>query len=164
MGTHTKTKMKTIEQKTADTLLQLPEKITVCGKEYSVAKPSVATLIMASAAISKLPKMELSKENLVVDILHNAKNASAVGEVVALMIVGAKGMNTPVVRILKKIRIKRMARKVLESVTPSELQKMVYSLFAMMQVADFFALIAFLNEVNTTKATKAMETTASGQQ
>lgn len=156
---------KTTEQKTAESILQLPEKIKVGGREYAVAKPSTATLIMASVYISRLPKFELKKETMVIDVLRDAKDADGVGDVIAVMMVGAKGMNSWFLprRWWKQWRMKVMKRIVLEDIGPAELQQLAYMLFSKMQVADFFALIAFLSEVNMTKPTKAT-TTASGQQ
>lgn len=154
---------KTIEQKVAESILQQPETITIGGKRYAIAKPSTATLIMASAAISKLPKFELDKGTMVTDALREAKNADGVGEVIAIMIVGAKGLNKiGLRRLIKKRKLHRMKRMVLEEYGAGELQRLAYKLFTKMEVGDFFGLIAFLSEVNMTKPTKAT-TTASGQ-
>lgn len=155
---------KTIEQKTAETVLQTPEKVTIGGRKYTVAKPSTATLIMASAAISKLPQFELKKEAMVSDVLRVAKDAEGVGDVVAIMMVGAKGLNSIGPRRWMKLwRLRKMKRIVLEEAGADELQKLAYQLFSKMHVGDFFGLIAFLSEVNMTKPTKAT-TTASGKQ
>ena len=155
---------KTTEQKTAESILQIPEKVKVGGKTYTVAKPSTATLIMASAAISLLPKFELNKETMITDVLRQAKDADGLGEVVAIMMVGTKYMHRYFfVRWYKKWRIRHLKWKLLEELGNDELQQLTYQLFSKMNVGDFFGLIAFLSEVNTTKPTKAT-TTASGQQ
>lgn len=155
---------KTMEQKVAESILQQPETIVVGGKRYTVAKPSTATLIMASAAISRLPKFELQKEAMVSDVLREAKDADGIGEVIAIMVVGTRYMHRfCFVRWYKTWRMRRMKWKLLEEHGADELQKMAYQLFSKMHVGDFFGLIAFLSEVNMTKPTKAT-TTASGQQ
>lgn len=171
---------KTMEQKVAESILQQPETIAIGGKRYAVAKPSTATLIMASAAISKLPKFELKKETMVSDVLREAKDAEGIGEVIAIMILGAKGLEGDE-KIIHKRRylfglINRdyeevvhhdykaeLAKEILEELDAAELQRLAYLLFSKMNVGDFFGLIAFLSEVNMTKPTKAT-TTASGQQ
>lgn len=153
---------KTIEQKVAESILQIPETIFIGGKKYTLARPSTATLIMASAAVSKLPKFNISKDNVFACVLNEAKNADGVGEVIAIMLVGAKYMHRFFfIRWYKLWRIRRMKWKLLENHGADELQAIAFELFSKMHVADFFSLIAFLSEMNITKPTKAT-TTASG--
>ena len=155
---------KTIEQKVAESILQQPEIIEIGGKRYTVAKPSTATLIMASAAISKLPRFVLKEKTMVSDVLREAKDADGIGEVIAIMIVGTRYMHRFFfVRWFKMWRIRRLKWRLLEEHGNGELQRLAYQLFSKMEVGDFFGLIAFLGEVNMTKPTKAT-TTASGQQ
>ena len=52
---------KTIEQQVSDTILQQPTEIQVGEKKYSVAPPSIATLILVSKEISKLPKITVDR-------------------------------------------------------------------------------------------------------
>lgn len=154
--------MSTIEQKAASAALHLDEEIVVGKKKFILHKPTFGTIVLASAYISKTPLFELKSENIIVDVLRNAKDARSIGDVIASVIVGSKGMESKcfIGRFIKKRRFEKIARYVVENSTPSELLKLVYKLFESMEVEDFFAVIAFLNEINVTKAT----TTAYGQQ
>ena len=49
-----------IETKVAQTILQQPEEITVGDKVYKAAPPSAATLILASEAVARMPKIQLN--------------------------------------------------------------------------------------------------------
>ena len=80
----------TTEERVANTILQEPTIIKVGEKEYAVAPPSTATLILVSAAVSRLPCIQLDETRLVQDVLASAKDCAAIGDVVAVMILGAK--------------------------------------------------------------------------
>lgn len=155
---------KTLEQKTAKTILQHPERVEIGGKHYNVAKPSTATLIMASAAISKLPNFGERKEATLSEVLRVAKDAGGLGDVVAILLIGAKGLNhIGPRRWIKLFRLRRMKRTVLEDLSENELNVLTLKLLSFQDINSFFALITFLTGVNITKATKVI-TTASGQQ
>lgn len=89
---------KTIEQRTAEAVLQKPKEVAIRGRKYTIAPPSIATLILASEAVSKLPALKLDAESVVEEVLHNARDCEAIGELVAVLLLGAK-------RILSLIHI-----------------------------------------------------------
>lgn len=150
---------KTIEQKTADTLLQKDSCFIIGGKRYVVAKPSAATLVDVSAEISLLPHLKLGDGSNSIDVLRSAKDCECIGNIIAMMVVGSKGRGSMVKSIFRNMKLRRVRRVIMEELSPKELYKLVYKLLGYMEINDFFALIAFLNEVNMTKAT----TTVSGQ-
>lgn len=157
-------KKKTIEQKTAETVLQTPETITINGREYSFMPPTSATLIAASAAASKLPRVAIDAQDPVSETLRVGKDCTPVGEIVAILLCGAKGfLRDGKEHEEYEKRIKEMTVHLLEDIPPSELQQLAIALFQRSDVSSFFGLTAFLVEANLLKATKA-ETTASGQQ
>ena len=154
---------KIIEEKTAAAIMQHDELVKIGRRTYKVARPSVGTLVMASAAVAKLPRVMMNPDTALEDVLRVAKDCRPIGEVIAIIVLGAKGMMHPgPLRWLKKRRIRNLQERILSDITPSELNTMTMSLFNSMQVVDFFGLTAFLTEVNMTRATKAV-TTASGQ-
>ena len=157
--------MENIEQKVAQTVLQQEDKITIGNKTYTVAQPSVATLILASEAISHLPKVHLDSEKIVEECLYIARDCKAIGEIIAIFIVGAKiDSKRGLSALLHNIRIKRLSRKILEEMTPSELHLLLARLLKRLQIGDFFGLTTFLLEINLIRPTKVVnETTASGQ-
>lgn len=176
------TRSSTTEERVAQTILQQPMVIHVGDNDYSVAPPSTATLILVSAAVSRLPILELNPEKIVQGVLHNAKDCEVVGEIIATLILGAKHVNDPVktkrkcrCSILfglihynrnKKVREtkrEQLSRELLENLTPRELQDNLAKILATMQIGDFFGLTTFLNEINQTRPTKVVEPTAPGQ-
>jgi hypothetical protein len=162
---------KHIEAQAASTILQKPEEVVVGNTTYKVAPPSTATLILVSEAVAKMPQVNLKSENIVDESLYVAKDCRIEGEIVAIMILGAKGL-TETIRVRKwgliprKITINKkesLAKQLLEDVAPRELMNLTSRLLQGMQIADFFALTTFLIEINLLRQTKVVETTASGQ-
>lgn len=166
---------KNIEQKVAETILQQADEITVGEKTYKTAPPSVATLILASEAVSRLPQLKLSAENVVEECLSVARDCRAIGEIIAIMILGAKHITekkiTPQTRCKRYLwgLIKRertvnvetvvdkkaeLAQQLLEDTTPSELYLLFARLLQKMQIQDFFGLTTFLTEINLLRQTK----------
>lgn len=171
------------EQRVADTILQEPTIIKVGEKEYAVAPPSTATLILVSAAVSRLPRIQLDENRLVQDVLGAAKDCAAIGDIVAVMILGAKHVKDEAVRIeertvtscfglfKRKMRVEvreskreQLSRELLENLSPRELQSVLAQILGTLEVGDFFGLTTFLLEVNTTRPTKVVNQTVSGQQ
>lgn len=166
----------TIEKRVAETILQQPTEIKVGSKTYEVAPPSVATIILVSQYVAKLPRVKFSKDRVLEDTLLYAQDCSALGNIVAVLILGAKVINADIAkrrgffgrikRLLgfsSKSLLERTAAAVLEGVTPAELHHATIGIMRGMQVADFFGLTTFLCEVNLTKPTKVEEPTACGQ-
>lgn len=174
---------KTIEEKTAQTILQETEEIKVGDKTYTIAPPSVATLILASAAISRLPHLRLDGNKIIEESLNIAKDCAVLGEIAAILILGAKHVNEVVTTRLTQrkrrlwglfktthtivrteTRKEQLAREVLEEISPRDLHNLVAQILIKMQVGDFFGLTTFLSETNLIRQTKVgPEQTASGQ-
>lgn len=68
-----------IETKVAQTILQQPEEITVGDKVYKAAPPSAATLILASEAVARMPKIQLNTERIVDEVLAIGKDCPSYG-------------------------------------------------------------------------------------
>ncbi len=169
--------MATTEQKVADTILQKEEVVLIGGASYNIAPPSTATLILVSAEISKLPKIEITENKEVLPwVLSNAKDCGFLGDIVAILILGAKGI-TETRKIAKPILFgfmksskqefidhkKILAKKLLEDYTPKELYELAIGLFDRLEIGSFFGITTFLIEINLTKPTREVVTTASGQ-
>lgn len=145
---------KKIETKVADALLQRPQEINIGGKIYQVPVPTVATLVLISEQISKLPTYN-QDNNMLKEVLNKAKDSKALGDIAAIFILGAKAINKPINKVINKK--KRLANKILENHTPKELNEIIFASIKSMQVADFFALSVFLKEVSLTKETRETE-------
>lgn len=180
--------MAKIEKRVADTILQQPQTIKVGNKTYQAAPPSTATLILASEAVSRLPnfKFDLKDgESIVQPCLAIAKDCAPIGEIAAILILGARGLTETVTETVETeerhlfglIRRKRttevqrtvdrkaeLAKAILEQHTPSEVFALITRMLSTMQLADFFGTTTFLIEINLLRQTKVVsETTASGQ-
>ena len=157
--------METTERKVAKTVLQQAERITVGKKTFTVEQPSVATLILASEAISRLPKARLDSEKIVEESLYIARDCKVIGDIIATFIIGAKkGRKSGIPALIHDIRKRRLARMLLEEMTPSELHLLLARLLMRLQIGDFFGLTTFLLEINLIRPTKVVsETTASGR-
>lgn len=173
-----------IETQVAKTILQQPEEIIVGDIVYKVAPPSAATLILVSEAAARMPQIKLDADRIVDEVLATAKDCRAMGEFIAIMILGAKNI-TETKKVVTKTEKKRflglitdvqesetevvinqkdeLAKKLLEDMEPRELHNLTARLLQMMQVADFFALTTFLIEINLLRQTREVVTTASGQ-
>lgn len=172
-----------IETKVSKTVLQKREEITVGGEIMEVAPPSTATLILVSEETAKLPHVKLDSENIAGEVLYVAKDCRVLGDIVAILILGAKGL-TEVVKvpetvekivydeylfglikhpktitetIYKEVVIDRkaeLAKKLLEDITPRELHNLTVRLLKALQIADFFGLTTSLIEVNLIRQTR----------
>ena len=168
----------TIEQRVGATLLQQPRQISIAGKTYSVAPPTIATLILASEAISLLPQEYLDEEHIVEETLRIAKDCRVLGDILAILILGAKGLSeerTTEERTFFGLRRRRTVRKIdrkreladelLETLAPRDLSRLISELLIDLQLGDFFGATTSLLEINLTKATRGVEneTTAHGR-
>lgn len=161
----------TTEGKVAQEVLQQTEEITVGGKTYTFNPPSVATLILASEAISRLPQVKLNPEHLAEDSLFAARDCRPLGEVVAIFLLGARHLTETVkapqrggkrgiwgffARGKERVidRKAELAQKLLEELTPRELHNLTAQLLQRMQLADFFGLTTFLIDINLTRPTR----------
>lgn len=175
----------TIEGKVADTILQKEIEVTVGGKIYKASPASTATLILASEAVSRLPKVNLNPEKVVEESLSVARECRPLGDIAAILILGAKNLTERVktrqtvekrrlwglVKRTEEIEVEQvidrkaeLAKQILEDLSPRSLNLLVAQLLQKMELGDFFGLTTFLTEINLMRPTKVEnETTASGQ-
>jgi len=165
-------KQKTIETKTAEAITQEPEKVTVGDRSFIVQPPSVATLILVSEAVSRLPRFNSDGQNVLEQTLANAKNCEPLGEIAAILILGARAIREAqeprkqsrwslIRNGWRKADSGRetaskseLTRLLLEQMTPRELFNLIARLLNRMQIADFFGLTTFLTEINLLRQTK----------
>lgn len=160
-------KNETLESKVANVLLQKETEIQIGKKTYKAAPPTLATLIAVSELISKLPHYHLDGENVVTESLHIAKDCKVIGDIIAVLILGAKPP-TPRTFLLRWLRREkqdqqRLATEILHELSPTQLHSTMAALLNSLNIADFFALTTFLLDINLTKKkVDATETTAPG--
>lgn len=140
------------------TILQQPVKVNIGSREYSVPQPSIGTLILASEAISKLPAFNISMKDTRQETLRIARDCNVIGDIVAIFILGAKNIKTDA-KYLFGIRRKKLAKKIIDNVSPVQLNEILAEILGSLQTDFFLGTLDFLIKVNMIHPT----TTASGQ-
>lgn len=166
---------KTIEKKAVDAILQSPVDIKIGDEVYKVHPPTIATMILASKAIADLPEVNEKADDILSESLRVVKDCSVLGEIFAIFILGAKNLIEEKVVVekrlfglLKKERIveidrkSELTKKLLESLTPKELHKILVTIFTKLEIADFFGITVSLTKINL-MTPKETVTTASGR-
>ena len=154
----------TTEKRVADALLQREQEITLSGRVYKVAPPSMATLILVSECLAELPDELFSATgddaNLTIEALRSARYARPIGKAIATLVLGAKRIRRDAFLsrcihwVRRTSKLDCLAQKVLESHPPSELSSVFLQLVSRMEVGDFFALTAFLQGLRVTRPTR----------
>lgn len=157
---------KTIEQTVAETILEQHQKIDIGGKQYYIAPPSIATLILVSEAIARLPKQNFNPEKIVQESLNYAKHSRILAEIAAIIILGARkylGREKDRKKQSKwclfrrnrhKRDIKRLTDEIIFNMSPRELNTLFARVLKTMELSDFFGLTTFLTEINLLQQTK----------
>lgn len=167
---------KTIEQKTTDTILQRAQEISIGNEVYQVSPPTTATLILASELIIKLPSIKLDEDNMITEALYIAKDCRVLGDIVAVLILGAKNLRTAKTIVKKRLfglireteqivvdNQAELADKVLNYLSPQQFNQLLNHLLKTMQVSDFFGSTTSLVEINLLRQTREVVTIPSGQ-
>lgn len=166
-----------VEQQAAETLLQKGVDVQVGDTIYTAAPASFATLVLVSELVSQLPTVQMNEENIFTESLCIAKDCRLVGDVAAVLILGAKGLKETreVVENLlfglwhKKRKVvidrqKELADELLKELSPSKLNALLTTLLKSMEIEHFFGLTTSLLEINLLRRTREVTTIASGQQ
>lgn len=147
----------------ADAVLQTEKDVVIGARTYRVAPPTTATLIMVSRLIPQLPAEEPDGDNVLAWVLGNARHYGMIGDILAVLVLGAKRCREgggKSLRWLKKGRKRHiteqeeLAEYILEETSPSEQVALMTELIGRMQVASFFGLTTFLSGLNILKVTK----------
>lgn len=173
---------KTLEQQVVDTILQRKTtSLEIEGRTYEIPAPTPATIMMVSAEVHRMPRINQSPNSILNEALLTAKDCEAVGRIAAILVLGAKRINEDrkVVRSQsrkwswRKFRFttKRetegeldfVARHILEELTPATLNEAITKRLVEMQVGDFFGLTTSLSAINILAKTKEVEQTAHGR-
>lgn len=176
----------TVESQVAATILERNiGTIEVDGITYEIAPPSMATLILISEIISTLPIVEkVADGDRIYSALHYAKDFKQLGDIAAVLILGAKNLTEKRERIIEKRRCfglfrsrkkvvetidrrAELAKSILLNVRPSLLYDVIIARLKQNEITTFFAITTSLNAANILKPTKAEvvnSTTASGPQ
>ena len=164
---------RTIEQMVASAILEkATDTIEIDGNIYPIADPSIATLILVSEIVSTLPIVDKNtpSENVAYSVLHHAKDFRAIGDICAILILGAKHLieereiieEKPLFGLFKRRTIRKeridmqseLSRLILENLSPSKIFDIIVQRLQDMEVGYFFSITTSLSEANLLKATK----------
>ena len=167
---------KNVQQKVSETLLRSELTVSLGGKEYKVAPPSIGTLVYVSDLISRVPKINVREGSESADIIAGAKEYRILPEIIATLILGVKEIRKSVEPAKKRFfmankgkkrtKLEALMQEINENAQPSEIKAAIVPLLESLQLGDFFVVTTFLNGINITKPTKvenATGATASGQ-
>lgn len=179
----------TIEKHVADTVLErASDSLTLGGVEYPIAPPTLATIIMVSELSATLPPIDEENDNLLQEVLRNARHCHTLGRIAAVLLLGAKRVlenrqvpadapkkRSYLSRILRLAcrkkkneptvaEVDKVAQICLTELSPVVLRNIVARRLIDMQIADFFALTTSLSTANHLKPTREVEkATQSGE-
>lgn len=147
--------MKTIESKTAETVLQSKQKISISGKEYEIASPTLAVMIEVSKLISKLPILnDDEKADSLQKALAYGVNGDLLADIIALLIVGYKKGNY----ISNKYNLykrKKLSIIISNTFSNKDVLETTAKLLEDLEVGFFLSTTIFLNGVNLLRKTKS---------
>jgi len=149
-----------IEEKASDTILQRNKSIMVGGIKYEVSPPSIATLIEVSGLVSQLPRVQSEGVNIIEEVIRTAKDCRVIGDILAVLILGptTNPKNTKSRLFGLKNRFQkeysRLVDKILYDLSPNEVNTLVMDLLKLKEIPDFFAITAFLSEINLLAPTR----------
>lgn len=154
-------KTDTIESQVAKTILEEPISVKVGRKTYQAASPSIATLILVSEAVSRIPEAPMDGDKIVESSLAIAKDCEPVAEIAAILILGAKAIKAEERKPFSRWRRGRsrkykLTQELMTDHSPAEMFMIISKLLSKMEVADFFALTTFLQGVNLLRPTKVV--------
>lgn len=136
-------------RKAAETIIDAPVKIQLGHDTIEMHRPTLRTLIAVSAAINKMPAIDIQEGKEIQSVIHYAQYCECIADIFALLILGARRHTN----YSHRLRLRRMRRRILDRYTPRQLESALGRLFSEMELADFFALTTSLSSINLTKAT-----------
>ena len=143
-------KQQATARKAADTIIDAPIKVNIGNDTLEVHRPTLRTLVAVSAAINRMPLIEIREGKEIQSVIHQAQYCGCIADIFAILILGARRDTN----LWHELRFRRLRNKILDRYTPHELESALGKLFAEMELADFFALTTSLSGINLTKATK----------
>lgn len=166
----------TIESRVASAILQRNiASIDIDGVKYDIAPPTLATLIRVSEIVSTLPVVDATKiepKDRMYSALQNARHYKAIGEIIGVLILGAKNTTgTKMIdvknhgffgRFRKRKRVEstynraaELGDAIMNNIRPSLIYELILKLLQQNEITTFFAITTSLSAANIIKPTKA---------
>jgi hypothetical protein len=163
----------TIESRVASAILERSTgSIEIEGNTYEIGAPSTATLILVSELVATLPIVEkVPKTEMVNSVLHYARFYRPLGDIAAVLILGAKNLTEERIEVREERRLFGLIRQktetkvvvdkkaelsklILDNVRPTILFDVVVQRLQDTEIGSFFAITTSLSEANILKPTK----------
>lgn len=171
---------KSIEQKVAETMMQVPAPVTIGDRTYDVAPPTFGTLELVSALLARVPDIgdltDAPNDKKAAAMLQLARDFGVLPEILATLILGSKHIRDTekVVERRRKAGIRgffgakeetvteikaydRLVQEIRDNVSPYQMSELIPFLIGSLQLSDFFVLTTFLREVNAAEPTKVVK-------
>lgn len=179
-------KDKNIQERAAETMLQVPAKVRIGDRDYEVAPPSFGTLELVSAKLASIPDVGdltgLPNTDKAVAMLRAAKDFGVLPDLLTVLILGSKhirdkekvsqkrrkgglrGFFGAKEEVVEEISVAdRLTQEIRDNVSPAQMSDIVPFLISSLQLTDFFVLTTFLREISVTEPKKVeKKTTAPG--
>ena len=139
--------MNNTEQKVAETLLELPKVITIGGIDYDIAPPTIGTLAMMSAEISKLDGDGTDIQGIIKRAESNADILTRIG---AIVILGAK-----VIKQKGEKELILLADRLSTDASVGEIANLITMALDSLDISGFFVLTTSLKGASILKPTKS---------
>lgn len=170
----------TIEQKAADVLLQKPITVKAGGKDYPVARPTLATLAEVSAVLSEMEKTRhAGEQDIVQEVLARAKaDVPRLSLIAAILIIGGgnityhterreAGRIFGIFKRYEKVTVSNtqtLADELARTASPAEMHVLVTKALSFQGIGFFLSTIISLGAASVTQPTKsATAATAPGE-
>ena len=158
-----------------ETVLQEEKTVKVGDREYKFKPPTIATLTRVSAAVAKIPGLNLDAEKALAESFYMADFAKNICDAIAILILGSKGLEVEVEKKVKilgfipfketiiELRKEELSHYIFENIEFKELNELLSILIGGMNLAFFFGIINSLSEINLLRKTREIEMIQSGQ-
>ena len=139
--------MNNTEQKVAETLLEIPKVITIGGIDYDIAPPTIGTLAMISAEISKLDGDATDIQGIIKRAQENVDILTRIG---AIIILGAKEVKS---KGQKELIL--LADRLSTDASVGEIANLITMALDSLDISGFFVLTTSLKGASILKPTKS---------
>lgn len=163
-----------VESRVASAILERAvTSLEIDGKQYDIAPPTLATLILVSEIVSMLPvvdKTKIEAADRIYSALHNARHYKRIGEIIGVLILGAKnviekreieikprrwfGLRRRKTEIRNVNRAVELGEQIMLNVRPSLIYELIIKLLQQNEITTFFAITTSLSAANIIKPTK----------
>lgn len=183
-----KNKDKSLQERVAETMLEVPTTVKIGERTYDVASPTFGTLEIVSAKLAEVPDIGdmsgVSSEGRAVTMLRKAREFGILPDLLAVLILGSKHIRDKE-KVVKTVRkgglpgffgakekveeevsiYERLKQEIRDEVSPAQMAEVVPFLIGSLQLTDFFVLTTFLREISVTEPTVKVvkKATARGQ-